>query len=225
VHAQEIVGLAGVMGAGRTELLSGLYGAGPPGRWEGVIEVAGQPAPLATIAAARRAGVAFVTDDRRGSGLILRHSIARNVVMSILRRISPMGFVSHSAEDAAAKRSIKMFDIRPPRATILVGNLSGGNQQKVVFAKELLQEPHLLLLDEPTRGVDVGAKGEIYQRLRELANDGLGVLLASSELPELVGLCDRIVVMRQGRSIAEFPGGVDENVLLESATGAVPEAA
>jgi ribose transport system ATP-binding protein len=225
VHAREIVGLAGVMGAGRTELLSALYGAGPRGRWEGGIEMAGKPAQLATIAAARRAGLAFVTDDRRGSGVILRHSVGRNVVMSILRRISPMGFMSRSAEDEAAQRSIKTFDIRPPRAAIPVGNLSGGNQQKVVFAKELLQEPRLLLLDEPTRGVDVGAKGEIYQRLRALTNQGLGVLVASSELPELIGLCDRIVVMRQGRSIAEFPGGIDETLLLDSATGAVEEAA
>jgi ribose transport system ATP-binding protein len=220
VHANEIVGLAGVMGAGRTELLSSLYGAGPRGHWQGTIEVAGRPARLTTIAAARRAGLAFVTDDRRGSGLILRHSVARNVVMSVLRRISPMGFMSRAAEEEAAKRSIKTFDIRPPRSDIPVGNLSGGNQQKVVFAKELLQEPHLLLLDEPTRGVDVGAKGEIYQRLRTLADRGLGVLVASSELPELVGLCDRIIVMRQGCSIAEFPAGVSEMVLLQSATGA-----
>ena len=139
VHAREIVGLAGVMGAGRTELLLALYGAGPRGRWEGTIEASGKPSRLATIAAARRAGLAFVTDDRRGSGLILRHSVGRNVVMSILRRISPFGFMSGAAEEEAAERSIKTFDIRPPRAAIPVGNLSGGNQQKVVFAKELLQ--------------------------------------------------------------------------------------
>ena len=225
VRAKEIVGLAGVMGAGRTELLSALYGAGPRGRWRGKIEVAGEPTELASIAAARRAGLAFVTDDRRGSGLILRHSVGRNIVMSVLRRISRLGFMSGAAEDEAAARSIKTFDIRPPRAAIPVGNLSGGNQQKVVFAKELLQEPRLLLLDEPTRGVDVGAKAEIYQRLRALTAQGLGVLVASSELPELIGLCDRIVVMRQGRSIAEFPGGIDEKTLLESATGIVEEAA
>jgi ribose transport system ATP-binding protein len=225
VHAREIVGLAGVMGAGRTELLSALYGAGPRGRWQGKIEASGKPARLTTIAAARAAGLAFVTDDRRGSGVILRHSVGRNVVMSILRRISPMGFMSRAAEDEAATRSIKNFDIRPPRASVAVGNLSGGNQQKVVFAKELLQEPRLLLLDEPTRGVDVGAKGEIYLRLRALTEKGLGVLVASSELPELIGLCDRIIVMRKGCSIAEFPGGVDEDALLESATGLKAEAA
>ena len=145
--------------------------------------------------------------------------------MSILRRLSPTGFMSRAAEAEAAPRSIKAFDIRTPGAAIPVGNLSGGNQQKVVFAKELLQEPRLLLLDEPTRGVDVGAEGEIYQRLRALTRQGLGVLVASSELPELIGLCDRIVVMRQGRSIAEFPGGVDEQALLESAAGVVEEAA
>jgi ribose transport system ATP-binding protein len=225
VHAGEIVGLAGVMGAGRTELLSSLYGAGPPGRWQGRVEVAGKPARLASIAEARRAGLAFVTDDRRGSGLILRHSVGRNVVMSVLRRISPLGFMSRAAENEAAQRSIRTFDIRPPRAEPPVGNLSGGNQQKVVFAKELLREPKLLLLDEPTRGVDVGAKGEIYQRLRALARQGLGVLVASSELPELIGLCDRIIVMRAGRSVETFPGGVDEKTLLEHATGFSGEAA
>ena len=193
------------MGAGRTELLSALYGAGPRGRWREESKWRASRRALATIAAARRAGLAFVTDDRRGSGLILRHSVGRNVVMSILRRISPIGFMSRAAEDEAAARSIKTFDIRPPRAAVPVGNLSGGNQQKVVFAKELLQEPRLLLLDEPTRGVDVGAKGEIYQRLRALTKQGLGVLVASSELPELIGLCDRIIVMRQGRSNRRIP--------------------
>jgi ribose transport system ATP-binding protein len=225
VHAGEIVGLAGVMGAGRTELLMSLYGAGLRGRWEGGLAVAGRPAKLASIAAARRAGLALVTDDRRGSGLVLRHSVARNIVMSVLRRLSPSGFLSPKAEEEATRRSIANFDIRPPRGDLPVGNLSGGNQQKVVFAKELLQEPKLLLLDEPTRGVDVGAKGEIYARLRALTQQGLGVLVASSELPELVGLCDRIIVMRQGCSVAEFPGGVDERILLESATGIAGEAA
>jgi ribose transport system ATP-binding protein len=225
VHAGEIVGLAGVMGAGRTELLSALYGTGSAGRWEGTLEVAGRRARLSSIAAARRAGLAFVTDDRRGSGVILRHTVSRNIVMSVLRRISRLGFISLSAEAAATPRSIRDFDIRPPRADILVGNMSGGNQQKVVFAKELLHEPRLLLLDEPTRGVDVGAKGELYHRLRALTEQGLGVLLASSELPELVGLCDRIVVMRQGRTVAAFDGGVDERTLLEAAGGFAGEAA
>jgi ribose transport system ATP-binding protein len=225
VHAREIVGLAGIMGAGRTELLSTLYGAGPPGRWTGAVEVAGRPARLSSIAAARRAGIAFVTDDRRGSGLMLRQTTGHNVVMSVLRRISPLGFISRLAESESVERSIKQFGIRPPRSDIRVGNLSGGNQQKVVFAKELLRGPRLLLLDEPTRGVDVGAKVEIYQRLRCLANDGLGVLVASSELPELVGLCDRVIVMRGGCSVAEFSGDIHETALWDAATGVTGAAA
>ncbi len=207
------------MGAGRTELLSTLYGAGPRGRWAGTVEVAGRPASLASIRAARRAGIAFVTDDRRGSGLMLQQTTGRNIVMSVLRRISPFGLMSRPAEGESVARSIREFGIRPPRGDLVVGNLSGGNQQKVVFAKELLGGPRLLLLDEPTRGVDVGAKVEIYQRLRSLANDDLGVLVASSELPELVGLCDRIVVMRAGCSVAEFAGHVDEHELWAAATG------
>jgi ribose transport system ATP-binding protein len=219
VRANEIVGLAGIMGAGRTELLSALYGAGPRGRWRGVVEIDRRPARLTSISSARRAGVVFVTDDRRGSELMLRMSVGRNLVMSILRRLSPFGLMSRLREAAAVKRALKQFDIRPPKGDLIVGNLSGGNQQKVVLAKAILGAPRLLLLDEPTRGVDVGAKGEIYHQLRLLADQGLGVLVASSEMPELLGLCDRIVVIRQGRSVAEFVGQIDEHALLASAMG------
>jgi ribose transport system ATP-binding protein len=131
--------------------------------------------------------------------------------------------MSRAAEGEAVRRSIQQLAIRPPRGDIVVGNLSGGNQQKVVFAKELLSGPRLLLLDEPTRGVDVGAKAEIYQQLRRLAESGLGVLVASSELPELIGLCDRIVVMRGGRTVAEFASPVDEATLLACANGRLEE--
>jgi len=220
VRAGEIVGLAGIMGAGRTELLSALYGVGPRGHWEGTLELNGQPVQLATTGEARRAKLAFVTDDRRGSGLMLRLSVGRNLVMSILRSLSPLGVMSAAKEATVVRRALRQFDIRPPRGDIAVGNLSGGNQQKVVLAKEILGGPKLLLLDEPTRGVDVGAKAEIYHQLRALAEQGLGVLVASSELPELVGLCDRIVVMRGGRSVAEFTGDIDEHAVLKEATGA-----
>jgi ribose transport system ATP-binding protein len=219
IHEGEIVGLAGIMGAGRTELLSALYGTGLAGRWHGDIAVSGKPATLKSIAAARRAGIAFVTDDRRGSGLMLRMAVGVNLVMSIIRRISPSGFMSRKRQDEAVKESFGQFDIRPRNPDIAVGALSGGNQQKVVLAKEVLGKPRLLLLDEPTRGVDVGAKGEIYARLRLLASQGLGILVASSEMPELIGLCDRIVVLRAGRSVAEFSGGVDEHTVLAAANG------
>jgi ribose transport system ATP-binding protein len=219
VREGEIVGLAGLMGAGRTELLSALYGLGPSGRWQGEIEIGGKPVKLRSVAAARRAGLAFVTDDRRGSGLMLRMTVGLNLVMSIIRRISPNGFVSERRQAEAINASFSQFDIRPRNSNIAVGALSGGNQQKVVLAKEVLGNPRLLLLDEPTRGVDVGAKGEIYARLRHLAAAGLGILVASSEMPELIGLCDRIVVLRKGRNVAEFSGGVDEHTVLAAANG------
>jgi ribose transport system ATP-binding protein len=214
VRSGEIVGLAGIMGAGRTELLSALYGAAGPGSWQGTVEIDGSPARLSSIRSARREGLGFVTDDRRGSGLMLRDSVGRNLVGSILRMVSPFFVMSHSRESQLARRAIQSFDVRPPRPEIAVGALSGGNQQKVVLAKEVLGEPRLLLLDEPTRGVDVGAKGEIYARIRELAAQGLGVLIASSEMPELLGLCDRVVVLRKGRTVAEFTAGADEHEVM-----------
>ena len=219
IHEGEIVGLAGVMGAGRTELLSALYGTGLAGRWHGTVEVDDRSVRLDSIRQARSAGIAFVTDDRRGGGLMLRMSVGRNLVMSVLRKISPGWLMSKRHEAQAVKRSFGQFDIRPRNPAIAVGALSGGNQQKVVLAKEILGQPRLLLLDEPTRGVDVGAKGEIYARLRELAARGLGILVASSEMPELIGLCDRIVVLREGRSVRTFQGRVDEHTILEAALG------
>ena len=217
VGAGEIVGLAGIMGAGRTELLSALYGAAGAGGWSGVVEIDGAPARLTSIRAARADGVGFVTDDRRGSGLLIRDTVGRNAVLTVLERVSPFFLMSRARESAFAREAIKTFDVRPPRSEIVVGALSGGNQQKVVIAKEVLGDPRLLLLDEPTRGVDVGAKGEIYARIRELAGKGMGVLVASSEMPELLGLCDRVVVLRAGRTVAEFPGGANEHDVLAAA--------
>ena len=213
VREGEIVGLAGLMGVGRTELLSALHGFGAQGRWRGTIEMRGKPARLGSIPESRQAGVAYVTDDRRGTGLILNHTVAQNAVMSTLRRVTPFGLVSRALERRQVARALDDYDIRPKLPEAKVVNLSGGNQQKVVFAKELMSGPSLLLLDEPTRGVDVGAKAEIYRRLRALADQRLGVLVASSELPELIGLCDRIVVMRAGRTVHEFgPGASEEEV-------------
>jgi ribose transport system ATP-binding protein len=217
VGAGEIVGLAGIMGAGRTELLTALYGAAGAGSWSGLVQIDGAPARLTSIRAARRNGVGLVTDDRRGSGLLIRDTVGRNAVLTVLERLSPFFLVSFARENALAREAITAFDVRPPRSEIVIGALSGGNQQKVVIAKEVLGDPELLLLDEPTRGVDVGAKGEIYARLRELAGKGMGVLVASSEMPELLGLCDRVVVLRAGKTVAEFPGGTSEHDVLAAA--------
>jgi ribose transport system ATP-binding protein len=150
----------------------------------------------------------------------LRDSVGRNLVSAVLKRVSPMFLMSATRENKLAREAIKLFDVRPPRLELAVGALSGGNQQKVVLAKEVLAEPKLLLLDEPTRGVDVGAKGEIYARIRGLAAQGLGVLIASSEMPELLGLCDRVVVLRGGCTVAEFPAGASEHEVLAAAEAA-----
>jgi len=219
VHEGEIVGLAGLMGAGRTELLSSLYGFEVRGRWHGGVAIDGKPAALGSIRAARRAGIGYVTDDRRSTGLVLGHTVARNIVMSTLARMTPWGLVSAGREQTEVVGALERFDVRPRLPAARVINLSGGNQQKVVFAKELLDNPRLLLLDEPTRGVDVGAKGEIYRQLRALALNGLGVLVASSELPELIGLCDRIVVMHGGVTVAAFSAGVSEATLRRYSLG------
>jgi ribose transport system ATP-binding protein len=219
VHAGEIVGLAGLMGVGRTELLSTLYGFGISGRWRGRVEVRGKPTVLGDIAAARQAGIALVTDDRRGTGLILNQTVAQNAVMSTLKRVTPFGLVSRALERRQVMHAINDYDVRPRQPDAKVINLSGGNQQKVVFAKELMNDPGLLLLDEPTRGVDVGAKAEIYRRLRSLAEAGLGVLVASSELPELIGLCDRIIVMHAGRTIHEFGPNPSEEAVRRVSEG------
>ena len=155
---------------------------------------------------------------------MLRDSVGRNLVLTVLRRVSPFFLTSSAREAGLARGAIRSFDARPGLPEVLIGALSGGNQQKVVLAKEVLGGPRLLLLDEPTRGVDVGAKGEIYARIRALAAQGLGVLIASSEMPELIGLCDRIVVLRQGRTVAEFPGGADEHDVLAAAETSLDEA-
>ena len=204
VRSGEIVGLCGLLGAGRTELLESLYGAGPSGAWEGEVALDGKPVRPAGPRRALRSGIAFVPEDRRSSGLVLGHSITANTVLSTLDRLGVAGLVRRKSELGATQRSVEQLKVKLGRISDAVGTLSGGNQQKVVFGRMLLTEPRLLLLDDPTRGVDIGAKAEIYQLLSEIAGRGIGVLLASSELPELVGVCHRVVVLRAGRSVAEF---------------------
>ncbi|MEV4465465.1 sugar ABC transporter ATP-binding protein [Micromonospora echinofusca] len=223
VRAGEIVGLAGLMGAGRTELLETLYGAGPPGRRSGQVRLAGRPYAPRGPRAALRAGVGFVPEDRRRSALVLEHPVGRSIVLAALRRLTTAGFVRNGRERDAVRQQVAALAIRTSSAAAPVGSLSGGNQQKVVFARHLLTRPRLLLLDEPTRGVDVGAKAEIYRLLRRLADDGMGILLASSELPELTGVCDRIVVLRRGRAVAELPAdGCTGEDILTAAMGGAP---
>ncbi len=204
VRRGEIVGLGGLLGSGRTELLETLYGAGSPGRLRGEIQFLGRPFHPRGARRSLRAGMAFVPEDRRIAGLALDHSVLANTVLSIVDRISAAGLVVRARETGAARRIVGELKVKFGSLADPVGTLSGGNQQKVVFGRGLLTEPALLLLDEPTRGVDVGAKAEIYQLLGEAARQGIGVLLASSELAELVGVCDRVVVLSGGQSVREL---------------------
>ncbi|MFD7154456.1 sugar ABC transporter ATP-binding protein [Kribbella sp. NPDC059898] len=204
VRAGEIVGLAGLLGAGRTELLETLYGVAPGGTLTGRILLQGKPIRPRGPRQALAHGIGFVPEDRRASGLVLFHSILANTVVSSLGAYGRLGVVARRLERSASASMADRLRLKFGRLQDEVGTLSGGNQQKVVFGRMLLTEPKLLLLDEPTRGVDVGAKAEIYRLLGELAAQGIGVLLASSELPELVGVCDRVVVLRDGRDVASF---------------------
>ena len=169
VHRGEIVGLCGLLGAGRTELLETLFGAGTPGTWRGTVTLDGRPVLPRNPRQALRAGIAFVPEDRRMAGLVLEHSVLANTVLSVLDRLGAAGLVRKRKERSTAAEVVRRLNVKLGRLTDPVGSLSGGNQQKVVFGRMLLTEPRLLLLDDPTRGVDIGAKAEIYQLLQDIA--------------------------------------------------------
>ncbi|GAB2573491.1 sugar ABC transporter ATP-binding protein [Kribbella endophytica] len=220
VRSGEIVGLCGLLGAGRTELLETLYGVAPGGTRTGRILLQGKEIRPRNPRHALAHGIGLVPEDRRASGLVLFHSILANTVVSSLPAYGRLGVIARRMERAASVKMADRLRLKFGRLQDDVGTLSGGNQQKVVFGKMLLTEPKLLLLDEPTRGVDIGAKAEIYRLLGELAGQGLGVLLASSELPELIGVCDRVVVLRDGRDVASFKtSDSGESDLLAAAMG------
>ena len=213
----EILGLAGLVGAGRTELAQAIFGVGPAEGGEILVE--GEGAPIRSPQAAMERGIFYVPEERRSQGLILPFSIKNNITLSILDRISRLGFVPRS-ERQTADRFAKELSIRGAKTSDPVSRLSGGNQQKVVVAKSLAREPNVLLLDEPTRGIDVGAKSEIYRLMDSLAKEGKAILLISSELEEVLSMSDRVLVMREGRITGEFGRGeaTQENVMT-AATG------
>ncbi len=198
----EIVGLAGLMGAGRTELVSALYGLSQPDC--GTMQIHGQPVRIHTPAAAIRHGIGMVSEDRKESGLVLKMSVKHNLTLTSLRQCCRAGFISRRAETRVADESITRFSIKTPHRNQSVAHLSGGNQQKVVLAKALLAGPDILILDEPTRGIDIGAKAEVHGLIRRLAGEGKAILLVSSELPEILALSHRILVMREGVITAEI---------------------
>ena len=200
----EILGVAGLMGAGRTELLETLFGVHDRQRVRGSIRLAGHELRILSPRHALDAGLAFVTEDRKGQSLLLNLSIATNITLSALGNFLVGGVVRERAEATAVHDSMQKLQIKAPGSAVAVGTLSGGNQQKVVIAKGLLTEPSVLLLDEPTRGIDVGAKAEIYALISRLAQSGAGVLMVSSEMPELLAMCDRVLVLCEGRLTAEL---------------------
>ena len=216
IRAGEIVGFAGLVGAGRTELAKVVFGELP--RTSGTIEVDGKVASIAAPGDAIRLGIGFAPEDRKREGLILIRSVLENASLAIRRRLTRFHFVQQRLERRVAMEYVTRLNVRTPSIDQEVGKLSGGNQQKVVLARWLAARPRVLILDEPTRGIDVGAKAEIYRLVDQLANDGLGIMLISSELSEILGLSDRIYVMQSGRITGELPGpGTTEEQVLNLA--------
>ncbi|TMV85331.1 sugar ABC transporter ATP-binding protein [Thioclava sp. BHET1] len=204
VRKGEIVGIAGLMGSGRTEFAMSLFGRSWGQKISGEAVLGGQRADLSSVPAAINAGLAYVTEDRKGLGLILDETILRNTTLSNLAGVSTRGVLDANRERRVAEDYRAALGTRTPSVFQKVVNLSGGNQQKVVLAKWLFTDPQVLILDEPTRGIDVGAKYEIYSIMKDLAEQGRGVIMISSEMPELLGMCDRIYVMNKGRFLGEL---------------------
>ncbi len=219
VRKGEVLGIAGLMGAGRTELLMTIFGSWK-GKWSGTIEVGGKPVRLSSPSDAIRHGIGFVTEDRKRFGLVLEHTIMDNITLAALKRISGQFLTDRAREAAAASIPMSSLRVKAGSLMTIAGNLSGGNQQKVVLGKWLLTEPKVLFLDEPTRGIDVGAKQEIYAEINKLAQQGLAIVLVSSELPEVLGLSDRVLVLHEGKIAGEFTRAeATPEKLMAAATG------
>jgi len=200
VRAGEIVGLAGLVGAGRSEVARAVFGVD---RYDsGTVIVQGRRVPGHDPAAAMRAGLGLVPEDRRKQGLVIGTSVARNLTLAIRNQLSRAGIITDRAENAASRIWASRLEVKSAALDTEVGTFSGGNQQKVVLAKWLATEPKVLIVDEPTRGIDVGTKAEVHRLLSQLAGEGIGILMISSELPEVLGMADRVLVMREGRITA-----------------------
>ena len=205
VHKGEIVGFSGLQGAGRTELAMSIFGHAYGTGITGTLLIGGKEVKLKSEREAIRAGLAYVTEDRKGNGLVLEESIAMNTTMARLEKVCSRGIIDVDKENAVAEEYRTKLSTKTPTVQQAVGNLSGGNQQKVLLAKWMFADPEVLILDEPTRGIDVGAKYEIYCIMNDLVSQGKSVIMISSEMPELLGMCDRIYVMNEGSMVAEMP--------------------
>jgi len=214
VHSGEIVGIAGLVGSGRSELLETIFGARRP--HAGRITMDGRPLRTGSVPAAVKAGLGMAPEERKSQALVLGEPVYRNVTLANFAHYAKAGFTDAAKERRAADEVAERLDLRPRDVRRTTRTLSGGNQQKVVVGRWLLGGTRLLLLDEPTRGVDVGARAELYQVIRRLADGGVGVLMVSSEVPEVLGLADRVVVMREGRVVRQAPAdSLDEETVLD----------
>ncbi|MFF8633229.1 sugar ABC transporter ATP-binding protein [Streptomyces pilosus] len=214
VRPGEIVGLAGLVGSGRSEILETVYGARRPDT--GRVLVDGKPLRPGSVRAAVRAGLGLAPEERKAQALLMLESVTRNVSVSSMSRFARLGWIDRRAELGAARAAVRELSLRPDNPDVPVRTLSGGNQQKAVLARWLLRGCRVLLLDEPTRGVDVGARAELYAVVRRLADEGLAVLLVSSEVPEVLGLADRVLVLREGDVVHTAPATqLDEHRVLD----------
>ncbi|PWJ68455.1 monosaccharide ABC transporter ATP-binding protein (CUT2 family) [Ruminococcaceae bacterium R-25] len=215
VRAGEVVGIYGLMGAGRTELAMSVFGRSYGIGISGTLKLRGEQVVLKSPKQAIEAGLAYVTEDRKGNGLVLSNSILRNTTLANLKGVSKGIFIDKDQETAVAQEYVGKLRTKTPSVEQLVGNLSGGNQQKVLLAKWMFANPDVLILDEPTRGIDVGAKYEIYCIINDLAKAGKSVIMISSELPEVIGMSDRIYIMNQAKIVGEMDAAVatQENIM------------
>ena len=211
VRAGEIVGVAGLVGAGRTELLRSIFGADEVS--DGAVAVDGKPVPANSVRAAIEAGIGLVPEERRGQGIVGILSVFDNVLLPWQE--FPASRRENGAPETVARHAVESMNVKTPTLQQRISLLSGGNQQKVVVGKWLTMKTRVLLLDEPTRGIDIGAKREIYRLIHDLAKAGLAILLVSSELPEVLGLCDRIIVLNNGQVVGELPGDASEAEVIE----------
>ncbi len=217
LHRGEILGFFGLIGAGRTEMMEMIFGMRP---YDGTIVVDGTPVNIRAPSDAIACGIGFVTEDRKTQGLVLGMTVRENFSLTHLRRYSPLQFISRAREAAACDAFVRSLDIRTPGIEQRVINLSGGNQQKVVIAKWVARNPKILIVDEPTRGIDIGAKAEVHALLARLAEQGMGVIVISSDLPEVLAVSDRMVVVKEGRISRVFErNAASQERIMAAATG------
>jgi ribose transport system ATP-binding protein len=224
VRKGEIIGFSGLIGSGRTELMEAI--AGLKARTAGEVVIRGETVPSGDVHSANRCGLAYMTKDRKSKGLLLRSGMMTNLTLQSLGQHSRHGYLSPSSEAASLAKAKRRFDIRVRDSNIVAGRMSGGNQQKLLLAKVMETEPDIIIIDEPTRGIDVGTKQQIYHFISALARDGRSIIVVSSEMPEVIGLCTRVAVMREGRIVGVLEGDeISEQEIMRYAAGLKKKAA